>query len=198
MTASPSSSIGPSASAPASTIVEGIDTKIFCGLHLSIEAQEYLANRWLGEIRWFARATRRSRGIFFWLSGTSIVSSSLTALLAGVSINSTSELNRWILAVLGLVSALSTGLLALFQSWSNWKRRSTTLERLKSEGRQFLVRTGAYKSHLSHQEAFDAFMLRVESIVAEHKTEFFSKEPAAASEAASPDKAERLKGPGSN
>lgn len=107
-------------------------------------------------------------------------------MLAGVSINSTSELNRWILAGLGLVSALSTGLLALFQSWSNWKRRSTTLERLKSEGRKFLVQTGVYKSHLSHQEAFDMFVLRVESIVAEHKTEFFSKEPAAGSKAASP------------
>jgi hypothetical protein len=173
---------------PASTLVEGIDTKVFAGLHLSTEAQEYLVNRWLGETHWFARATRRSRRIFFWLSGTSIVSSSLTALLAGVSINSTSELNRWILAVLGLVSALSTGLLALFQAWSNWKRRSTTLERLKSEGRQFLVRTGAYKSYLSHQDAFDAFVLKVEAIVAEHKTEFFSKEPESASRTASPGK----------
>jgi len=189
VTASPSSSIEPGISISASTLVEGIDTKVLATLHLSIEAQEYLANRWLGEIRWFARATRRSRRIFFWLSGTSIVSSSLTALLAGVSINSSSELNRWILAALGLVSALATGLLALFQAWSNWKRRSTTLERLKSEGRQFLVRVGAYKSHLSHQEAFDAFVLRIESIVAEHKTEFFSKEPKAASKLDSPSKA---------
>ena len=185
MTASLPSSLQPVDSALAPTLVEGIDAKIFGGLQLSPEAEEYLANRWLGEIRWFARATRRSRRIFFWLSGTSIVSSSLTALLAGVGINSTSELNRWILAVLGLVSALSTSLLALFQAWSNWKRRSTTLERLKSEGRQFMVRAGAYKSHVSYQDAFGAFVLKVEGIVAEHKTESFSKEPEAASRTAS-------------
>lgn len=158
-------------------LVEGVDVRLFDGLALSAEANEYLRNRWLGEVRWFAASTRLSRRLYLWFSGLSLVSSSLTAMLAGISLNSNNEAIRWALAGLGLASALLTGFLALFQSWSNWKRRSTTLERLKSEGRQFLLRAGAYSVHLSHQEAFTAFVLRVEIIVAEHKTEFFSKEP---------------------
>ena len=177
MSTTPSSSNQSNAVQTASPMLEGIDPIVFKNLQLPDEANEYLRNRWLREIFWFARATRRSRRIFFWLSGASIVSSSLTALLAGVSVNSTSELTRWVVALLGLVSAISTGLLALFQAWANWKRRSTTLERLKSEGRQFLVLTGEYAAYQTHQEAFVAFVPKIEAIIAEHKTEFFAKSP---------------------
>ena len=159
------------------SLVEGIDRTLLSRLDLSVEAQEYLIHRWLGEVQWFAKATRRSRQAFFWLSGISLVTSSSIALLAGITINSASELNRWTIAVLGLISAISTGLLTLFQAWPNWKRRSMTLERLKSEGRQFLVRTGDYKSYACHQDAFTDFVQRVEMIVGEHKMEFFSKSP---------------------
>ncbi len=155
----------------------GFDPSAFDGLHLSKQAHEYLFSRWLGEVRYFTRATRSSRRKFYALTLISICASSLAAVLAGASVVGSSEGTRFLIATLSLLTALSTALLALDQSWSNWKRRSMTLERLRSEGRLFLLQAGHYKAYQAHQDAFDAFALKVEAIVHEHKTEFFSKEP---------------------
>ena len=142
---------------------------------LDIPAREYVERRWLAEVKWFAAATRRSRRTYFSLSVTTLISSALTALLAGVSVSAQSEQLRWVIAFLGLISAISTGLLSLFQASPNWKRRSITLERLKSEGNQFFTRAGRYSS-IAGQECFGLFVGRIEDIIYAHKSEFFAKE----------------------
>jgi hypothetical protein len=157
--------------------LDGFDLSIVSGLGLSKEAEEYLYYRWAGEMRWFTRATKRSRLLFFWFTGISIASSAITSLLAGVTINFDDERVRWAVALISLVTTLSTGFGALFQTWANWKRRSLTLERLKSEARMFFVLSGASKEYESHSAAFPKFAEKIEQIVREHKTEVFSEAP---------------------
>jgi hypothetical protein len=157
--------------------LEGFDLSITSGLGLSKQAEEYLGKRWAGEIRWFRKATRRSRLLFFWLTGISIVSSAITSLLAGVTVYSRDETYRWVVAIISLVTTVATGMGALFQTWANWKRRSLTLERLTSEARMFFVLSGGNKDYKDHSAAFPSFAEKIEQIVREHKTEVFAEAP---------------------
>jgi hypothetical protein len=78
---------------------------------------------------------------------------------------------------MGVITAISTGLSSRFQDWENWKRRSMTLERLKSEGRMFLLLSGPYQKFSTLGDAFKTFASNLEAIVKEYKTEFFTKRP---------------------
>jgi hypothetical protein len=157
--------------------LNGFDLSITTGFGLSKQAAEYLHNRWAGEVRWFRKATRRSRLLFFWLTGIAIVSSAITSLLAGVTVYSQDETYRWVVAIVSLITTVATGMGALFQTWANWKRRSLTLERLTSEARMFFVLSGGNKDYKDHSAAFPSFAERIEQIVREHKTEVFAESP---------------------
>lgn len=143
---------------------------------LSADAREYVERRWLTEVKWFTAAKRRSRRTYFALSITTLASSSLTALLAGAAVGTPSEPLRWAIALLGLTSAVSTGLLSLFQASLNWKRRSITSERLKSEGNQFFSHAGKYESVPEGRTEFAIFVESIEGIIYAHKNEFFAKD----------------------
>lgn len=149
---------------------------------LSLEAREYVERRWLSEVNWFAKATRRSRRSYFALSVTTLVSSAFTALLAGFAAGAQSDELRWIVAILGLISAVATGLLTLFQASPNWKRRSMTLEQLVSEGNQYFTHAGRYASIALGRTDLAVFVERIEGIVYAHKSEFFAKDPEVHSE----------------
>lgn len=158
-------------------VVEGIDATVIENPAFSQEQREYLRNRWLHEVSYFARATPRSRRLHFFVSIVAVASGALTACAAGLNVFFDDRLIRWLIAGMGVITAISTGLSTRFQDWENWKRRSMTLERLKSEGRMFLLLSGPYQKHTSLGEAFKIFVPNLEAIVKEHKEDFFTKRP---------------------
>jgi hypothetical protein len=160
-----------------SRIVEGIDVVVTEDPSFSPVQREYLRNRWLHEVSYFAKATRRSRRLHFFVSVVAVASGALTACAAGLNVFFDNQSIRWLIAGMGVITAISTGLSTRFQDWENWKRRSMTLERLKSEGRMFLLLSGPYQEFSSAGEAFKTFAQNLEGIVKEYKTEFFAKRP---------------------
>ena len=137
-----------------SDIIEGIDKSLFESGSFTEAQNEFFNNRLMHEISFFAKATRRSRRIYFSLSIVSIISTSLTALIT--TANALSDINEleWIAAALGLSASISIGLFALYQPWENWKNRSFVLENLKDECRRFLANVEPYKELPDKDEAF--------------------------------------------
>ncbi len=158
-------------------VVEGIGVSVLNDPSLSLEQREYLQNRWLHELQWFAKATRRSRRLYVAGSIAAVISGALTACAAGLNVFFDESSIRWLLAGLSVISAVSTGLSSRFKDWDNWKRRSMTLERLRSEGRMFQVLVGRYSRFTTKGDAFKPFAEAVERIVKEYKEVFFARKP---------------------
>jgi len=160
-----------------SEFVEGIDKTLIESGSFSESQREFLNNRLMHEISWFAKATRRSRNIYFTLSVISIVTTSLTALVTTANALSEYKILEWIGAGLGLSASISIGFFALYQPWENWKRRSLVLENLKDECRRFLVNVEPYKEMSNKDESFEKLFNEVQSIIYGYKTGYFSKAP---------------------
>jgi len=160
-----------------SKIIEGIDKSLIESGSFSESQREFLNNRLMHEISWFARATRRSRNLYFSLSVVSILTTSLTALVTTANALSDSKIFEWIGAGLALSASISIGLFALYQPWENWKRRSLVLETLKDECRRFLVNVEPYKESSDKDEGFATLFNEVQSIICSYKTGYFSKAP---------------------
>jgi len=156
-------------------VVEGIGVVGIQDASFSPEQREYLHNRWLHEVSFFARATRKSRKLYLVATMVAVFSGALTACASGLNVFLDERSIRWLIAGLGLITAISTSFSGKFQDWENWKRRSMTLERLKYEGRMFLLLAAHYRSFPNRGEAFKDFAQNVEQIVKEYKTEFFAK-----------------------
>lgn len=160
-----------------SKIIEGIDKSFIQGGSFSELQREFLENRLMHEISWFAKATRRSRNLYFSLSVVSISTTSLTALVTTANALSDKAIFEWVGAGLALLASLSIGLFALYQPWDNWKRRSLVLESLKDECRRFLLNVEPYKEFSDTDERFAKLFNEVQSIVYSYKTGYFSKAP---------------------
>jgi len=158
-------------------VVEGIGVEVLHDASFSPEQREYLRNRWLHEVCWFAKATRRSRRLHLAVSMVAVFAGAITACTAGLSVFVDERSIRWLVAGLGVITAISAGLSSRFQYWDNWKRRSMTLERIKSEGRMFMLLAGRYKTFSTRGQAFRTFAETLERIVEQYKTEFFAKKP---------------------
>jgi hypothetical protein len=158
-------------------IIEGIDASLIENQKFSEAQKEFLTNRWLHEVSWFARATRRSRRLYFLLSVASIFSASLTSVVSSASALSEIDQLKSLVALLSIITLLSIGLFGLYKPGEYWRLRSLALERLKNEGRMFLASIGPYKNIENGDEAFELFFTEIQDIVSNYKTAYFSKKP---------------------
>jgi hypothetical protein len=69
-----------------SAIVEGIGIDLIHDKAFSGKQREYLRNRWLHEVQWFARATRFSRRFYYTVSTITVITGALTACTAGLNV----------------------------------------------------------------------------------------------------------------
>jgi Protein of unknown function (DUF4231) len=105
---------------------------------------------------------------YYTLSLLMIGLSASTAFVAALGISASSTEVRSMVAVLSLLTAITTGVIALLRPLENWTRRSVTLERIKFEGRMRALSAGPYRD-LEPGEAFRRFAENIERIVSEHK-----------------------------
>jgi hypothetical protein len=161
------------ASDAASILIEGIDARVFDEVCRTEKQREFLRNRWLHEVAYLAKVTRRSRMIYYGLSLLSLGAAVGTSFVAALSVSLAIDGVRWLTAALGLLTAVSTGLFGLFKPWENWERRSLALEQLKFEGRMFAIRGAHYKAIAEPDIAFNTFAEAVEKIVSDNKSRYF-------------------------
>ena len=124
---------------------------------------EYIADRVEGQIAWYDRkASLNKRGFVILQIITLVASASIPVF----SIFSGDTWARLLVAVLGSATAVTTGIVSLYQFREHWIEYRTTAESLTHEKYMFQTKTGPY----SGDDAFPLLVERVEALVSQENT----------------------------
>jgi hypothetical protein len=139
--------------------------------HLQLDdlQKSYLKSRWLDQVLWIENRAAHMRDWYRRLrSGSIIASAAVPLLLMFVSFNKDEKINNFVKITTAAISASVTVAVAieeLNQFGDKWYRYRRSAELLKSQGWQFIERSGSYRKYNSHQEAFTDFAEQVEMII---------------------------------
>jgi hypothetical protein len=138
-------------------------------LHLDDLQKSYLKSRWLDQVLWMETRAASMRNWYRGLRTGSIVGSALVPLLLmSASFNKDEKLNNFIkfsTAALSASVTIAVAIEELNQFGDKWYRYRRSAELLKSQGWQFLERSGTYRKYTSHTEAFTDFSDQIEMII---------------------------------
>jgi len=135
---------------------EEVDSK----LNLTIEQKTYINERVVPKIIEFKTKAQANKGRFYLWQTIAIVAAALVPVFSGF-INGSDHL-QWLVAFLGITSAVVAGLLSLFKFQENWIRYRSTYEDLESQLAQFKIGSGIYEDK---KYAFTLFADNCESIL---------------------------------
>lgn len=124
---------------------------------------EYLEDRVEGQIAWYDQKSRLNKQGFVVLQIITLVAA---ASIPVISIFSGDMWPRVVVAVLGSATAVTTGIVSLYQFREHWIEYRTTAESLKHEKYMFHTKTGPY----SGDDAFSVLVERVEALVSQENT----------------------------
>ena len=134
--------------------------KISSKNHLSKKQQEYV-DRIGKKIEVCRSGARHYKGFFSLFQTVSILTAGLIAFTAAIPKDQIDAL-KWVVAGLGLVSALSAGFLQAFKFQKNWIQCDTMCKQLESNIVQFENRVGNYRDT---QTAFNLLVENCERIL---------------------------------
>lgn len=124
---------------------------------------EYLADRVEGQIAWYDRKAALNKRGFVVLQIITLMASASIPVFA---IFSGDMWARLVVAVLGSATAVTTGVVSLYQFREHWIEYRTTTESLRHEKYMFQTKTGPY----SGEDAFSLLVERVEALVSQENT----------------------------
>ncbi len=125
--------------------------------------EEYLKDRVEDQIVWYDRKSRSNKMWFIILQITTLVASASVPVFA---IFSGDMWARVIVAVLGSATAITTGVVSLYQFREHWIEYRTTAESLKHE--KYLYQTGT--DPYVGDDAFSVLVERAEALVSQENT----------------------------
>ena len=125
---------------------------------MPLSPEEYLAERVDDQIRWYGDRSRQSKQWFYALQ---IVTLFASASIPVLSLTTDDFRMRILVAFFGAVTAVTTGLVALFRFQELWVSYRVTTEALKSE--RFLFVSGA--EPYTDEAAFSRFVGRIETLI---------------------------------
>lgn len=125
--------------------------------------EEYLEDRVEGLIAWYDEKSRLNKQGFVVFQIFTLIASAAIPVL---SLFWRDMWARLIVAVLGSATAVTTGIVALYQFREHWIEYRTTAESLKHEKYMFQTKTGPY----SADDAFPMLVDRVEALASEENT----------------------------
>lgn len=131
--------------------------------------EEYLADRWEGQYRYFSKAARENKKRFEQIKLAEIV---LAALIPFCSILIDAEWMwmRMVVGGLGVVVTILGGMALVKKYQDNWVSYRVTAEALKSEKYLFLMKSGIYAG----TDAEEVFVNRVETILGDENQKWRS------------------------
>lgn len=124
---------------------------------------EYLQERVERQIGWYDRKSRLNKQAFVVLQIITLVAA---ASIPVFSIFSGDLWARLVVAILGSATAVTTGIVSLYQFREHWIEYRTTAESLKHEKYMFQTKTGLYTG----DDAFSVLVDRVEALVSQENT----------------------------
>ena len=125
----------------------------------SMTPSDYMEKRVNDQLRWYGDKSALNKR---WHQRLQIITLVAAALVPIVSLSSTQEFVRIIVAVIGSIAAIAAGVVALFQFRDLWVEYRSAAECIKYE--KYLYLTGA--PPYSNNDAFHLFVVRVESVIA--------------------------------
>ena len=132
--------------------------------------KKYFQERVEGQIDWYNRNSVKNKILFRALQTCAIVFATSIPFLTGF-ISDQDPIPKNIIGILGLLTAIITGVVSLFKFQENWLTFRTTCESLKHEKYLFLTKSEPYNS----KDAFNIFVARVESLISKENTDWAQK-----------------------
>ena len=127
----------------------------------------FLKGRWLDQVAWHRATAARARRLYYALRITTIVGAAVATALASLKLSDRgADVVNWMIFVVSLTTTIAAGLEELLQFGKTWRERDDIAHRLETEGWRYLQRAGPYRGR-SHDEAFDEFADRIETILGE-------------------------------
>lgn len=129
----------------------------------TMSEDDYLKNRVDDQINWYdGKSKVCKRGC----TVCQIITLVAAATIPVVAVISGSLSSRVVVAILGSLTAIATGIVSIYQFREHWIEYRTTAESLKHERCLFLTRTGPYTG----EDFFSVFVDRIESLVSQENT----------------------------
>lgn len=125
--------------------------------------EEYLKDRVDDQIVWYARKSGSNKMWFIILQIATLVAAASVPVFA---IFSSDMWARVTVAILGSATAITTGIVSLYQFRDHWIDYRTTAESLKHEKYMYQTGTGSYVG----DGAFSVFVERIEALVSQENT----------------------------
>jgi len=129
----------------------------------TMNTDDYLQSRVEDQIAWYDRKAQASKRGFIVCQIITLVAS---ATVPVVVIFSGAVWSRVVVAVLGSATAVTAGIVSLYQFREHWIEYRTTAESLKHEKYMFQTQTGPY----SGDDSFSLFVERIEALVSQENT----------------------------
>ena len=137
-------------------------------LELDQLQKSYLSSRWLDQVMWLEARAGDMRDWHRRLRIGAIVASAIVPILITVNFNEDKTIDKWLKVATVGISAFVTvaGAVEEFSQFGDkWYRYRRTAEVLKSQGWQFMERSGVYQDFSEHRLAFPLFAEQVEGII---------------------------------
>jgi hypothetical protein len=125
--------------------------------------EQYIKERLDDQIKWYSSKSRSNQKMYKRLRFLEISSASTIPFLSGFS--STIPYSEWIIALLGMVIAISAGAGSLFKYHENWLEYRSTTEALKQEKVLYLTEVAPYDT----EDRFKVLVTRAENIMSNEK-----------------------------
>lgn len=131
-----------------------------------MKEENYIKERVDDQIKWYSKKSSINKQLNLWTKGLVIVFAALIPFAAGFITGETIWLN-YIIAILGVLTAIFTGVSALLKFQEKWNEYRTTSETLKHEKYLFLTEAGPYDGE---EEAFKLFVSRIENLISKENS----------------------------
>lgn len=127
---------------------------------------EYIKERVDNQINWYSTKSGTNKNYHLWTKALVIVFAALIPFAAGFISPDTAWLN-YLIATLGVLTAIFTGLSALLKFQEKWNEYRTTSETLKHEKYLFITKSGPYDKE---DESFKTFVSRIENLISKENS----------------------------
>lgn len=132
---------------------------------IQINANEYIDSRLDDQISWYDKKAKLNKNWHIGLSILTIVASSSIAIISGFFEH---NLKEFIIAMLGTLTSVSTGIGSIYKFSDNWSSYRTISESLKHQKYLFLTGTDPY----SGADAFAKFVHQCEGLISEQNNKW--------------------------
>ncbi len=130
-----------------------------------IDDQEYMKIRVDNQIKWYSKKSQQNQKAYRFIRLFEIIFSAGIPFIVGFA-DIRIDLVRWSVALIGVLLAISVGIISLYKFQEKWVAYRTTCETLKHHKYKYITKTTPYDG----DDALSAFVENVETLISAENT----------------------------